>query len=364
MTILQRNIPNSALAVPKEKRPFLTYPATGLVSCVLEETDDSVNFVFDANGMEPAEHISAYPKWDQLRFLVNCAGLEKTSSLYDFSMALTNLQMDINLVPQALVRDQREPGENDFLNCYKALIGSVLRPKVAYDNYLSGGDGLYKKNRLLARLAALDTVADIQQALVKEHQKLLEKTKRTKKLVARKNVIISRLSIPLLTVALLVAAFFIGRFILVEVPFRDRVIAASLAYINNDPLTVQRELRSYPVDRLSDETLHFLSRSYVATEALTPTQINTILVGLSRLTAPIVFEYWIHLGRLYFAEAIDIAQRLGDDELLLFAYLKQQEYVRGDMSLTGEERTTTLNYLQGQIERLQRERDEAAAELP
>ena len=85
-------------------------------------------------------------------------------------------------------------------------------------------------------------------------------------------------------------------------------------------------------------------------------------MGLTRLTDPIIFDYWILLGRLHFSEAVDIAQRLGDDELLLFAYLKQEVYVRSDISIPGEERMALLSYLERNIDRLNRARDEAAGE--
>ena len=147
--------------------------------------------------------------------------------------------------------------------------------------------------------------------------------------------------------------------LLIEIPFQNSVINASSAYIHGDHLSVQRELRNYSIDRLSEETRFFLSRSYVSTEALTPAQRNTILLSLARLTDPIMFDYWILLGRLYFAEAIDIAQRLGDDELLLFAYIKQEVYVRNDLSIPGEERIALLSYLVAHIERLNRAREEA-----
>ena len=149
----------------------------------------------------------------------------------------------------------------------------------------------------------------------------------------------------------------------IDIPFRDSVITASMAYINNDHLSVQTALRDYDVEMLSDDTKRFLSRSYVSTEALTDLQRENILLGLTSMTPPIIFDYWIHLGRLQFAPAIDIAQRLGDDELLLYAYLKHEVFVRQDVTMPGEERVALLSYLENQINTLSRARDEAAATI-
>ena len=357
---LKRNIRNSEIVVAKEKRSFLTYPAVGLVPCTLEETEDSVNFLFDTQGLEPSEEVLNKPKWEKLRFLVDCADLENLNLEYDFSLSLDNLMIDINLMPKVLIRDAKKPGNQDFLKCYKALIGNILLRKYKYDDYLNGGQDLYKKNKLLAELNTLETVEEIKNRLLTEYRNAIHEVSKTRTLVSKKNVWISRITIPVLGVTLAAVLFLGGRMMLIDMPFRDSIITASIAYINRDVLAVQRALRNYDISVLSDETKHFLSRSYVSTEALTHTQIDNILVGLTRMTDPIIFDYWILLGRLQFDEAIDIAQRLGDDELLLFAYLKYQVYIRNDLSIPGEERVALLSELERNIDNLNRARDEAA----
>jgi uncharacterized membrane protein YukC len=101
----------------------------------------------------------------------------------------------------------------------------------------------------------------------------------------------------------------------------------------------------------------------VATEPLSISQRDNIMMGLTLITDTSIFDYWIHLGRLEFYYAVDIAQRFGDNELLLFAYLRQEAVVIADPHMPGSEKVALLNYLEGRIDALQRERDavEAAA---
>jgi len=360
---LTKNIRNSELTVPKEKRSFLTYHATGLATCTIEELEDSVDFIFDTTLTQPADKILDKRKWEQFRFLINCVTLESLDADYAFDMSLDNLIVDINLMPLVLLRDMKTPDSISFLSRYKALAGCVLLPKYKYENYINGGQDLYKKHKLLTDIANMETTTEIQVRLLEEYHKLLQETEATHQLVPKKSVLFSRVAIPVLAVALAALVFFGGRMLFVEIPFQRSVIAANTAYIHGDFLTVQRELRGYSISRMSDETKYFLARSYVATEALTHAQITNILIGLARLTDPIIFEYWISLGRLYFTEAVDIAQRLGDDELLLFAYLKQIEYVRNDMTIPGAERIALLSYLENHIDRLNRNREEAEGGL-
>ena len=353
------HVRNSELQVAKEKRICLTYPATGLADCRIEETEDSVIFTFDTVELSPAHAILEKPKWEQIRFLINCASIESLRKEYVFPLSLDNMMIDINLVPEVLLRDSSAITNFDFLQTYKALIGSVLLPRYGYLDYLKSSGSHYKKHKLLSELASLDTTAAIKSRLLESYRLMINDINTSKKLVPKKNVWISRAAIPLLSILLAAVVFFGGRMMFIDIPFRNSVIAANTAYISGDFLTVQRELRDYDINALSVDTRFFLSRAYVSTEALTDTQRNNILMGLAQLTDPIIFDYWILLGRLYFAEAIDIAQRLGDDELLLFAYLKHEVFIRQDNSMPGEERVALLSYLENNINRLNNARNEA-----
>lgn len=361
--IIERKIRNSELTIPKNKRAFLTYPAHGLVPCTLEETEDSINLIFDAQGMEAADTIRAKPKWEKLRFLINCAELFGLDAEYDFSFSLENLMVDINLIPGVLTRDAKKPDSEDFLQRYKALVGSILLPKYKYEDYLEGGRDLYKKKKLLLEITTLETLDEMKDNLMKEYRRLIWETSSTKRLVSRQTIWISRIAIPLLAVVLLASAFFGGRMLLIDIPFRDSLISANTAYINRDPLSVQRILSPYNIDRLSTETRYFLSRSYVSTAALTDMQRENILMVLTPMTSSMLFDYWIYIGRLYFEEAIELAQRMGDNEYLLYAYIQQDAFVRADMNMPGEERIQLLAELERNIDALTRARADALEEI-
>ena len=362
-TTLQKTVRNSEVAVPKDKREFLTYSKPGLVSCTLEIMEDSINFIFNTTYLTPANTILKKPRWEQLRFLVNCAALESLSDEYDFSLSMDNLMIDMNLVPSVLIRDAKKSDDTDFRERYMALIASVLLPKHKYEDYISGGQSNYKKSKLLTELAPLDTTKAIQDRLYEVYQQRIREVDATQKLVLKKNVFASRIAIPALVVLLAAVSFFAGRMWLFDIPFRDSVITANTAYIHGDFLRAQQALRRYDVHELSVDTRFFLSRAYVSTEAITETQRENRLITLGQRTEPMIFDFWILLGRLRFAEATDIAQRLGDDELLQFVYIKQEAFVRQDMSLSGAERTELLTYLVNEINRLNRERDEAVAAM-
>ncbi|MCL2221567.1 MAG: hypothetical protein FWC20_05400 [Oscillospiraceae bacterium] len=361
-TTITHSIQNSDLTVPKDKRAFLTYSADGLADCCLEEADDCIKLQFETNGFESATSIFSKTREEWFRFLANCAELDKLSEEYEFSISPDNLMVDVNLRPQVLIRDSKGADGKDFLSKYKALIGSVLQKRYKYEDYLSGGTDLYKKQKLLASLTSLDSVEEIKSELFEEYHTLVNKNKKSKQLVMKSSVRIGKVAIPTLLAALLAAGFFLWTAFFNDIPHKNDIIQANTHYIAGNYIDVQRVLRRYDLTELSFETRYFLSRSYVITEALTDAQKDNILMGLTLRTDPIIFDYWILLGRMQFDEAIDIAQRLGDDELLLFAYIKYEVVVRNDPTLSGEEMTVLLNHISGRIEGLQSARDAAAEE--
>ncbi len=361
-SVLRRTIRNSELVIPKDKRSFLTFPVDGLAGCVLEEEDDGVTLEFETTGLAPAETVLSRSAEDQFRFLANCAALVKLDDEYSFSMSLDNLLVDINLKPLVLVRDARGGGGTIFLSRYQALVGSVVQRRYGYDDYLGGGRDLYKKNALLAQVAASETVSEVEDRLRREFQSITEKDARTMRLVPKRNVWASRVAIPVLAAALVAAGFFAGVSMFRDIPYKDDVIQANTAYIAGDYIGAQQALQDYAVTGLSYESKYLLSRAYVGTEALTDTQKDNILIGLTLKTDPVIFDYWIYLGRMDFDAAIDIALRLDDDELLLFAYMKYEVVVRNDTMMTGEEKTALLTDLGGKIDAIQQTRAEESGQ--
>ena len=404
---IQISVRNSELSTPKEKRIFLTYPAQGLAACSLEEMEDGVLFTFNIEGLDKSELVLSRTKdkEQQLRFLANCADLAKLHNEYKFSLSTDNIMTDINLRPWILLRDSQSVGsggsggsvgynggississasnisnihntpntlndynapntpntpnnhEKAFLSKYKSLIGSFLLPKYNYQDFEKGGEDLFKKNKLLQELSEMDNVLTIKSRLTKEYHNLVKETEQTRTHIPKQTLLATRIAIPLLSLSLLAATFFAITAFLNHIPYRNQVITANQAYIAGDPLEVQRALSGFDTNQLSHQTRHILSRAYVLTEPLSESQRTNIMMGLTPITDTTIFDYWIHLGRLEFYQAIDIAQRFGDNELLLFAYLRQEAAIRVDPNLTGAEMVAALNYLEGRINALQRDRD-------
>lgn len=352
--IIRCHINNSELAVPKEKREFLTYPAEGLCPCNLEQLEDGIVLEFSIKGLETSESITAKSRADKLRFLINTSELEKLHTDYVFSLAPDNLMYDINLKPLVLKRDLNF-SDTDFLCKYKALIGSILKNKYKYEDFLAGPD-LYNKNKLLSKLSKLETVDEVRELLLVEYASELSNISATKRLVSKTGLLLVCITLPVLLVIIAALSYFTIRAYYIDIPYQSRIISAGQEYIAGNYIAAQEALASIAIDDMTYETRHFLSRAYVITEPLTEEQKENVLMGLTRMTDSSIFDYWIYLGRLDFDSALEIAQRYGDTELMLFSYMKQEAYVRADTTIPGDEKITILNHLESQINRLIEER--------
>ena len=66
-------------------------------------------------------------------------------------------------------------------------------------------------------------------------------------------------------------------------------------------------------------------------------------------------EYWIYIGRLDVQKAEDIAMVKSNDELLLYAYLKEKTLLETNTDISGEEKAARLETLDRKIESLVKE---------
>ncbi|MCL2820416.1 MAG: hypothetical protein FWD38_06245 [Oscillospiraceae bacterium] len=345
-------IKNSELHIPREKRDFLSYSAAGLCPCTLEEAEDGIALHFESDSMILATAIKSKPKTDKYRLLINIAQLECLHKDYAFSLALDNLVVNRSLYPFILIRDLN-CGDIPFLEKYMAVIGDVLT-RYKYVDFINGGADLFKKNRLLLELSKLESVAEVKKFLEAEYDKEIAELSKSKKLVSKNNVILSRILIPILMAALICVSFFAIRAIYYNGPHQEQIITASQAYIAGEYIASQNALRNVEPEDMAFETRHFLARAYVITEALTDMQKEHILMGLTRMTDGILFDFWIHIGRLEFDKAFDIAHITGSPDLLLWANMRKYAFIDETMISPGdgEARTEELERLEKEILRL------------
>jgi len=363
MNVIEKNILNGQSALSKRERAFLIFSRDELVPCTLAETEDNFTLRFNIDGLYSAEDIKTEDLVSKLQFLANCADLYLLREEYQFSLSSENIYYTYNLAPKVLMRDKQQSMEEDFIKEYKAFIAYIIAPKYSYENYLNGGEKLYKRNKTVKSIVQNETVDEIKNQILDLFEKKKQENKSTKQLVRKTTVKSFAIFMPLVVLFLVASLGLSGFLYFMELPYKTTLLGGNSAYLNEDYIGVQEELLSLSMNRLPKETKFILAKSYVITESLTTAQKNNILLGISLKSDEMILDYWISIGRLDFDGAVDIAQRLGDNDLLLFAYIKQKAILVDDTSVDGAEKTVKMKDLDDKIKAITEDLEKSQEEI-
>ena len=143
-----------------------------------------------------------------------------------------------------------------------------------------------------------------------------------------------------------------GRVHFVEQPYKDAIIKADNAYIQNDDVKLIESLKKVPVNKLDKNHKYVLALAYLQSENLSSKQKKNIKKNITLNSNNKYLEYWIQIGRLQINDAKDLAMQMSDEELLLYAYLKEKAKVEDDTKLSGDEKSSKLKDLDGKIKEI------------
>lgn len=342
---------NSNSDIPKDKRSYLTYSNRHLVPCTLTEDEDSFSLNFSTDGLDSLKDV----KLDELEcllFLSNCAELIELGSRYSFTIAPENIFVDRNRIPLVLNRDFGTVESEEFVREYKSLIASFLNDKYTYEDYLKGGQDLFAKDKFLAQIKDMNDADEISGKLMELYSEKKKYNEEHYELVKKGANKYTKILLPIVSV-LLVASIVLGVYAMVfKIPLQKKIIDANAAYLNNDYIGVENILLDVPVDKLPYATKYILAVSYIKSASLSQEEKQNELNLITTKTDEVIFDYWIHMGRLEFTEAIDDAQRLNSDSHLYYAYLCYRDYAENDRSLSGDEKISLISTLNEKIESL------------
>ena len=138
----------------------------------------------------------------------------------------------------------------------------------------------------------------------------------------------------------------------VRLPYKEKLITAYGSYMSSDYIKVEDTLQSIKIEKLPKDVKYILARSYIFTEGLTTEQRDNLLEYTDINIDTNIFDFWIALGRCEFDTAEDIAKKIGNNEFLLFTYIKHSAYLKADVTITGEEKESAISDLDKKIKEL------------
>ena len=356
---LEIRVKNIDLNIEKDIRFLLANEHKYLQKCTVEETDDECIFHFDMEAVTGFKDCTDLKQEDRYRLLYNVGEMEDLTGEYSIDLSPQNLVYDINLIPRLLIRDRKGDMNNpDFFEQYRALAAALIIRKYTFEQYYTGGGRISEKNFI----SKCKNTKDLQEELLKRYIKECETNKKEKLLVRKGNYKRMKYTLPaalLLTVGTTAFALYMQ---FVRIPYQNKIVSAYGSYMKSDYINVENALKTVNAKDLSTDVKYILARSYIFTEGLTYEQRENLLEYTGVNIDTNIFDFWIYLGRGDFAMAEDIAKKIGNNEFLLFTYIKHNAYLKYDVTISGEDKAALIKDLDQKISELSKSMEEGINE--
>lgn len=328
-----------------------------MLPCVIEEEKETLCMKFDTEGMMPFEQLKKEDKIKKMEILLQTAELEKLYMNFEFSLQPDNLYYDrlgkVKIRKRDIIPGDDGQRKQQFLNMYQALIGYIMEGSRPYGDYLSGGAGILRKKEEYVRLMEPETLEEENRLLAEMYENARAREQKTTLRVDRKShralTVYTVISVLLLAGLLAACAYSY----LWYIPRQEKMTAASDAFLQKDYITVIDSLRDFDLEEMERPQKYILATAYIqgqAVDTFSTSDKEAILSKITYQANETVLDYWICLGRLEVTEAEDLAMKMSDDQLLLYAYMQELDSLDKDNSLSGEQKNSRKQELMQQIQ--------------
>jgi len=320
-----------------------------------EEQEEAIVFTYNIRKLTPFSEICKEEYVTILNLLMQAARFQKDIESYSFSMELENLYCNTNgeiVIKSRDLASAHRHTETEFLVSYKALIACALTGQYNYKDYREGGEELLQKHPATAPLFEIMNVEEIVRYLEELKQNYILKQKATKVYVNKKMNIALKISAFVLLLLTVLLGIYSSIQYFDTVPRLTAVNNAGNAYIETDYVALIDALKGIETEDLDQHQKYILALAYLQSESLANEQKSNIAGKLTWRTNEKELAYWISIGRLDAEQAENLAMQLSDDELLLYAYMKDKSQIESDTALTGQEKEQALKEIQVKIDEL------------
>ena len=354
---MEKKIKKSSINA-KEKFDYekLIYPREGFIPCTYKETLEEVIFEYEMEGLYKINALKKESKDRQYQCIINIVKVKELMLAYKIQLSEENLYYDENYLPYIGERDiyakGEEANEEDFLLLYKSFIGGILGKRYSIRQLQESGIEVLKKERFFEEFYKAETIEDLVNILRERKDAYLKRQKKTTIRVSKTR---SRFQV---AAALLSSVLLIGSVVLLweqlinVKPVHEMLIEANEAYIARDYVRCIDTLKEMEVEEMKVSTKYILATSYARGENLRREEIDEIISKLSLVSNERELEYWIHLGKMDMEKAEDLARALSDDKLLMYAYMKELNYLESNTSISGAEKSSRISTLESAIKSL------------
>lgn len=334
----------------------LVYQIEGFLPCTYEEELEEVIFTYDMTGMNEMSELREEEKELQYQFLINFSRLAHLLSTYKISFTEENIYYDANFLPYIKERDLYHKGEkieqDAFLAVYKLLIGGVLSKKYTVQKLQASGIEVLKSEDTFRAFYEAKSVAELVEILKQKKETYQQDMKKKMVRVKKSGNTIKNIVAVVASILLIAVTGYATYLSVMIVPFQKNVIAAFEGHTANDAIATIDSMKDIQPAQMDTSTKYILALAYARSENLRREELEDIISKLSLNSNERELEYWIHLGRFESLEAQNLAKALSNDQLLIYAYMKELNLLESNTTMEGEEKQSRINTLEQEIRTL------------
>lgn len=309
---------------------------------------------------------SKFAKW-QLSF--NLLNTVENHSLKRLKVIVcpNNILIDSGLMPHFLhygVKESIPPYEDqDDITWHevKAAIASIVDDKYDFETYFSHYETIDLSD--MAKQIMYGKSYDQLRTFITKQLKKEEKLEQSVERVPRKKWKTYKYSILALSILFIPAVIYVIFTLFFKIPEMQSYVETNKYFLQKQYSSVMDEMENYKPEKMPYVVKYQLAMSIIENETLTDEQRKNIQNTITLQTDDRYFLYWIYIGRSEFEEAIDIAKRFEDRDLILYGLYKNRLAVQRDPDLKGKDREEKIKDIDSEIEEYESEIEEEQEEL-
>lgn len=324
----------------------------------MEVTEDAVCFQYDISpdGIT-AEEMEQWSYSEKLRVALNaislsdCLHLPVTFFLHPENLFITKdgcLQIAYRGVPALMTPFSLDAEE--FLRQVKCYIIHLFLGGSYMDLY-NGGLEVSQLPDFLDRVRQSENVSDLEALMVQTYRSKKEEERATTVRVSKERFKWFKLGTIWFGVVSLLLIIPLIYLVFVQHPFMETLLAADAAFIKVDYAGVIQKLDKIESNQLPYTQKYELAYAYIQGLDFSAEQKRVILNNVTLKSDELYLDYWVAIGRGQVDDAIDVAKRLDEADLILYALLEKREQVRENKQLTGSDREGQLSEIDAEYQK-------------
>lgn len=331
---------------------------------VIAESKEDIKLEYKIDGIKSLNELKKSFHTTKLRVILNVINLYKNKNIYlESDINIDNIyytdDLNVCFLERKILDFDDIKKEEEVTMELKRLVGSLFLKDT--DNIKHADDKILSKHEISKKMISANNIQEIENIIVELIEEL-EKRYINEETIVKKNLVKKNKKFKQVNYfiygILIIIILYIGVY---QLPFILREIKIVNNYETQNYSEVINILDKTNVNRMNDTVLYYSAMSVIKVENLSDLQKENIVGQLSVTTETNVLKYWVQLGQNDFDGAYASAVTLKNYDMQEYAILKKMDLLELNENISGDDKKTQMDTLQGQIDELESKKHESVS---